>query len=1372
MRLMLAIQLLDDFCLTYQGQPLTSFNTPRLQSLLAYLILHRQTPQPRARIAAQFWLDYPEARARANLRALIYRIQHNLPQAEQFLVVTDKTLQWQPSAPFSLDVADFETAVAQAKSIPDFKEALDLYPGDLLPQCYDDWLTPLRQALRQSYFKTLLQLIHLLEEQRGYDSALEYAQQLLNADPLKEESYRLLMRLYALQGEQATATQIYQDCVRMLQDELGVLPSLATDDLYEDIQAGAFSQISPSHPSHLPPEPSPRLAWHEAPDIKKFYGRETEIGHLKQWLGPEKCRLVAILGIGGVGKTALAATLATKVKAEKTFDQVLWYSLLNAPPLSDLLPNILRALAYPHLPDMPHELDQQLQSLLTHLRQQRCLLVLDNLESILEEGTQTGTYRRRYENFDQLLRAVSEHAHQSCLLLTSRERPHSLTHLERETNQVRSLQLGGLSTPASQQLLGQHGLMMQDKHYVSLIEHYDGHPLALNLAAETIGVLYLGDVAAFLAEETLVFADIRDVLDQQYARLSPLALEILTWLAIEREAISVHDLGENLLGPLDRAAYLEAIRSLEHRSLLEQRWQGFSLQNVVMEYTTARFIKQVCQELSQDVLETLNRYPLLKAQAKDYVRQSQERLILRPIAEYLLAQFGQAELENKLRGYLDTLRADMPRGYAGGNILNLLLYLGSDVRGADFSGLAVWQAYLGMRGLNIQEANFTRADLTSTVFVDIFGAVSSVAYSPNSRLIAAGTANGKICLWDAHSGQYFKTLIQDNAGIASVAFSPDGYLLASASNNKNLHLWDIDTGQNLKTFSGHSGVVKTVTFSPDGHLLASASHDQTLRLWNVNSGQHLKTLSGHNNIVSSVAFSPDGQRLASASQDQTLRLWDVNSGQHLKTLSGHSNTVNAVAFSPDGHLLASASHDQTLRLWDVNSGQHLKTLSGHNNVVSSVAFSPDGHLLASASHDQTLRVWAIPGGQCLKILTGHRGDIHAVVFSHQGQRLISGCFDQTLRLWDISSGQCLKTLSGHVNAIRAVAFNPDGELLASGGIDPKIYLWQMAKVGQAKISQLFKILVGHTSWVNAITFSPDGQLLVSASHDQTLRVWDISSGQCLKILRGHKGQVWSAAFSPDGQLLVSSSQDQTLRLWNVQSGQCLKTLRGHSNIITTVAFSPDGQGLVSGDGQTLCLWDVARGKKIKTLTGHRDTILAMALSPDGKGLVSGDGQTLRVWDISSGKCLKTLTGHKSNIRAVAFSPDGQYLASGSFDQTVKIWDIDTGQSLKTLSGHNKRLITVTFSPDGQYLVSGGIDETIKLWDVQTGSCLQTLRPKRPYEGMNIAGVTGLTTAQIASLKALGAVEEPEEAKLSLIKSGKHSSSKPIVIHSQTETTQK
>ncbi len=1077
--------------------------------------------------------------------------------------------------------------------------------------------------------------------------------------------------------------------------------------------------------------------WGEAPGICVFYGRVTELSQLTQWLIKDNCQLVAILGMGGIGKTALSVKLAKEVQED--FEYLIWRSLRNAPPVAEMLANLIGFLSDGRETDLPETVDGRVTLLIHYLREHRCLLVLDNAETILQSGDRAGEYKEKYQDCGQLFRRVGEESHQSCLVLTSREKPKEFAPLEGDTSPVRTLLLVGLGETEGQEILQDKGLFGLQQEWAKLVEKYSGNPLALKLVSEPIRELFGGNIAAFLAEGEIIFGDTRNLLDQQFERLSEIEKEIIYWLAIKRELVSLDELLNDIVSPLPKREVMEALESLRRRSLIEQRTALFTLQSVVMEYMTDRLLEQVCHEITTGDLKLFMSHALMEATAKDYIRNTQITLIIQQVIHRLSIIFRLPKnLENHLFQILLQLQqVPQTAGYAGGNLLNILCQLQTDLSGYDFSNLTIWQAYL--QSVNLHQVNFANADLAKSVFAETLVSISSVAFSPNGKFLATGDADGKTYLWQVEDGKLLFTCIGHSSSVKSVAFSPDGQTLASGSDDQTVKLWDVLKGECLKTLHGHSNWVRSVAFSPDGQILASGSEDQTVKLWDVHTGECLKTLQGNTNRVRSVAFSPDGQTLASGSEKQTVKLWNVLNGERLKILQGHSNWVRSVAFSPDGQILASSSDDQTVKLWDIRNGKCLRTLLGHTNRVWSVAFSPDGQILASGGDDQTVKLWDVHTGECLTTLQGHSNRVMSVAFSPDGQTLASGSENQTVKLWDVHNGECLTTLQGHTNRIRSVAFSPDGQTLASGSEKQTVKLWDVRN------DKFLKILQGHNSWVRSIAFSPDGQILASGSEKQTIKLWDVDTGQCLKRLQEHTNRIRSVAFSPDGQTLASGSDDQTVKLWDVHTGKCFKTLEGHTSWVRSVAFSPDGKTLASGsENQKVRLWDIYTGKCIKTLEGHGNRVRSVTFSPDGQILASGsDDQTVRLWDVDMGKCLTIFQEHSNRVWSVAFSPDGQILASASEDQTVKLWDVHHGKCLRTLQGANW-VRSIAFSPDGKTLISGSQDETIKLWDVLTGECLRTLRSLPPYEGMNITGVTGLTAAQLVTLKALGAVEDGEQ----------------------------
>ena len=593
------------------------------------------------------------------------------------------------------------------------------------------------------------------------------------------------------------------------------------------------------------------------------------------------------------------------------------------------------------------------------------------------------------------------------------------------------------------------------------------------------------------------------------------------------------------------------------------------------------------------------------------------------------------------------------------------------------------------------------------------GEVHTVAVSADGRCAVSGGRDGTVRVWDLDAGKLRHTLTGHDGEVRAVVVSFDGRRAVSGGSDGTVRVWDLDAGKLRHTLIGPNAWVMGVAVSADGGRAVSGGDDKTVRVWDLDAATLLHTLEGHDGGVWAVAVSADGRRAVSGGDDGTVRVWDLQAGTSLHTLTGHDRRVRAVAVNADGSRAVSGGDDKTVRVWDLDSRTLLHTLRSHDGEVHAVAVSADRWGAISGGTDRTVRVWDLDSGTLLHTLEGHDGGVWAVAISTDGRRAVSGGHDGTVRVWDLEAvGEPRDTLEGRDPLVWAVAVSADGRRAVGGCFGGAVRVWDL------HAGTLLHTLTSYDIWVWAVAVSADGRRAVSGGHDATVRVWDLEAGTVLHVLTGHDGEVWAAAVSADGRRAVSGGDDGTVRVWDLEAGTLLHTLTGHDGRVWAVAVSADGRRAVSGghDG-TVRMWDVVTGNPIASrrpkqarrrlqpiMESHDGGVWAVAVSADGRRAVSGgDDGTVRVWDLEAGTVLHALTGHDGGVWAVAVSADGRRAVSGGDDGTVRVWDLEAGTLLYTLTGHDGRVSAVAVSADGRRAVSGCHDRTVRVWDLTQGA---------------------------------------------------------------------
>lgn len=1090
----------------------------------------------------------------------------------------------------------------------------------------------------------------------------------------------------------------------------------------------AEAQVQPDSTSVNLPDSFPFTSWGEAPEVSQFYGREAEQEILTRWIVSERCRLIAVLGMGGMGKSTLVTWVAQQFvnAAESPFTHIIWRSLRNAPPLSTLLTELIDFLS-DH-----QETNRQRSRLLHWLRTQRGLIVLDNLETILQAGDQAGYYRPGYEDYGDLLRLLGETRHQSCLVLTSREKPAEVAALAGRDSRTRTLQLSGSAATAIA-LIQARGLQGTSEQQQTLCTRYSYNPLAIKLVATTIQDLFEGDIGAFLAEEAVIFKSIRRLLETQFQRLSALEQAIMTWLAINRDWTSLGELATDLVPTVPKVRLLEALESLRWRGLIESQQQRYTQQPVVMEYMTEQLVETLSREVTSPALDQWHRYAILKTTVRDFVTESQGRLIVSPLVAVMRDRLPTVAAQMQhLQILLTAIRATSAHGYGAGNLINLSNALDLDLSDFDFSGLTIRQADLRYRFF--QRVNFAHAHFHHTAFKQTFGSIFALSYSRDGTNLITGDSLGQLRLWDSVQFQPLRVLPVHTSYVWDIRPSPDGQRVATCSEDQTVQVCDLTTGASQATLSVAPTIARALVWI-DAQTLAIGCLDGTIRLWRPGAAIAPHSIAAHTDIVNSLSWHSASGLLASSSNDGTVKLWSLSAGGGYQQAQDFEQMpVRSAAWSPDGQTLACALDSGSLFLWSPRE-RTLHPLHGHTHSVWSVDWSPGGQVIASASNDATIRLWEAATRRCLRVLHGHQNWVWVARWHPQTAQLASGGHDGSLRLWDSTSGVCLRSCYGHLANVRAIAPTPDGATLALGCDDTILRLWSPNPAAP------FAHVNGHNHLIMDLGWSHEGQRLASASHDYTLRIWSRSSQRCLQVLQGHTNWVWSVDWHPHTDLLASGSVDGTVKIWHPEQSQCLQTLKELKSWVLSVRWHPTGQWLAAAAGDcTLYLWHPETWVCTHTLTGHDHWVWRLAWQPGGHLLASASyDNTLKLWHIQpeAANCVQTLP-HPGVVSAIAWHPQGTLLATGCHDSIIRLWHSQTGECLAQLKGHHNQILALAFAPTGSHLYSSGEDEMVKMWQMTSRDCCLTTQIDHPYEGMCISHVRGISLAQQLDLEALGA----------------------------------
>ena len=1064
-----------------------------------------------------------------------------------------------------------------------------------------------------------------------------------------------------------------------------------------------FDALPPIHQIDIDIRRAPR---------ERLFGRDADLTAIASWVRDPRVRVIGVVGLGGVGKSSLAAEVARGAGTE--FESVFWVQMVDSPEPRSIAASVIAAMGE----SLPIDVSGPavLRTLGEVLCEHRCLVVLDGAETVLDAADQPADGDSSYDAFLSTWMTLS---HRSVLLMTSRVTPRVLARRRRPSS-ARVRNVGGLGLEGARELLASTGVTGSASEVEDAVTLLSGNPQGLLWLADTTDELFHGDLAAALQSNAIAHGDMVEVFDQQVARLSPTQSAILYWLVILRSSTSIDQLRDCLRPAPPMGPVLTALRVLIDRSMAQRTEHGFQVGGLVIELAQAKIVAFAAAELASDEPNFLHSHSLLVPDAADPVLRAQRAMFLRPVLQ--AGPFDRPVLLSRLHAAVERSRGGAPdrASYLVGNLVNLLAERDTSLDGLDLNGARVWNA--DFRDVSLRGANLNETDLHGSAFKQAFGSVTCVFALNDGVHLLMGTANGSLCRVRTGDGCVVQHVNAHRGWLRSILQTLDGDVV-SAGDDGVLTVWSEGLHRRFSVDAHPGGVQATVLLTPT--VVATAGADGYVRAWDVRTGaRQWKQLLG--SPVTALAAHDDV--LLAGTYEGSISALAKNGDITDAALPTTAHSVQAITFSGDGRLVAVGDMRGDVVVLRPRGWTRVTTLSGGSH-TRALRFSPSGgHLLASFTYGGVVS-WRTDDWRQGQALGGHTSWVWSIDF-YDDDRVATGSHDQTLRLWSFSTGELLRTIDGYSNAAFAVACSADTGIAAVGYERSMVVLWN------ARTHERVAELGRHAGRVGAIGIDRRAEFVASGGRDRFVRCWRTIDGSLQWARSSHRDTVWAVSVSRDGDLVASASGDATCRLWDVPTGRELAVLDGHDHGVWAVAISSGADLVLTGSrDNTARLWDWRARRETSDPMAHPNRVTAVEFLDDAHVATTCLDGLVRVWATDGTLDWQQDIG-RDVARSLAVDPTRRRIAVGYQSGRIACWNAVGEDNPTITSAHVGAVWSLAFLDDGAML-SAGDDGVVRVWPVATHEAIELQEP-RPYEGLTLIGASGIEPEVLTGLTHLGA----------------------------------